>query len=274
MSTLFRIADQVALRCLERKKVLPLSEIKTMAKRARAPIDFAARFEGEMSPGDAPRIIAEVKLASPSEGPIAPKANPVVVAREYLQAGATALSILTEEDFFKGNHDFLSSIRRDQPQAPLLMKDFVTDEYQIYEARATGADAVLLIVALLSDEKLARLHAASLEIGLTPLVEVHDVTELERAAKLPLQLLGVNNRDLKTMKISLDISLKLAAHARTLGLRAPLISESGLRTPADILALQKVGYAGFLIGTSFMKSGTPGNALSDLLASVRKGGSA
>lgn len=266
MSTLYRIADRVTERCLERKKVMPLVEIQALAKRSRAPIDFAARFEGDSA---ATRIIAEIKLASPSEGPIAPKANPVVVAREYLQEGATALSILTEEDFFGGSHDFLSAIRLDQPQAALLMKDFVTDEYQIYEARATGADAVLLIVALLSDEKLAKLHATSLDLGLTPLVEIHDETELTRAARLPLQLLGVNNRDLKTMKISLETSIRLAARARELRVQAPLVSESGIGTAADLNMLRQAGFAGFLIGTSFMKTGAPGKALRTLL---EKGG--
>jgi indole-3-glycerol phosphate synthase len=228
----------------------------------RTPRDIEAAFR---RPGG-PHVIAEVKLASPSEGDIAPGADPVAVAGEYLAAGAAALSILTERDFFKGSPDYLRAIRARFPDALLLMKDFVVDELQLDIAREIGADAVLLIVALVGPERLPALLAAARERGLSVLVEVHDEAELAIAARSGARLIGVNNRNLKTLAVSLDTSERLASLAPK---GATLISESGISTGDDVKRLGRLGFHGFLVGTSLMKTGKPGAALAKLLGSAR-----
>jgi indole-3-glycerol phosphate synthase len=207
-------------------------------------------------------VIAECKRRSPARGVLRVKYDPVALARSYEAAGATALSILTEPTFFDGALDHLRQVRA-AVQLPLLRKDFIVDEYQLLEARANGADAVLLIVAALSDADLRRLHQHARTLGLAVLVEVHDVAELERAVAGGAAIVGVNNRNLRTLEVSTKASEDIA-HRVPRGVTA--VSESGLRTAGDLMRLRALGYRAFLIGERFMTAPDPAAALKDLIA--------
>jgi len=204
-------------------------------------------------------IIAEVKFASPSEGDIHPHApQPEKIAGAYLSAGARMLSVLTEPLYFKGGLDYLSAIRAAHADALLLRKDFINDPYQLHEARAHGADAVLLIMAMTGFEKTRDLFQAAQDLHLTVLMEIHDATELEMAAHIGARMIGVNNRNLKTLKTDLDTSRQLAAQKPA---QSIFICESGLSQPQDITSMRDLGYDGFLMGTHFMRSEKPGDML-------------
>lgn len=218
-------------------------------------------FLDQFKKAPVPRIIAEVKLASPSEGDIAPGLDPVGVATDYLDNGAAALSVLTEPSFFKGDKRYVESIREKHPEALILWKDFVLDSYQLLQARVYGADAVLLIVAAIAPEALSDMYKMSIELGLTPLVEVHGSEELEKALGLGARLIGVNNRNLRTEKMEISLETSSQALARRAAGKAFLISESGIKEPDDLIFLRSRGYHGFLIGTEFMHTGAPGAAL-------------
>jgi len=207
-------------------------------------------------------IIAEVKKASPSKGIIREDFDPVAIAHEYANNGASAISVLTEQDFFQGSLEYLRAIRAAIPMIPLLRKDFIFDPYQIYEAAAAGADALLLIVAMLNDETLSNLLTLTNEIGLDALVEVHNEAEMKRAVAVGARIIGVNNRDLKTFVTTLETSVQLATMAPP---DALLISESGIETPMDIEKLRQSGFHAFLVGESLMRAQSPGEALGNLL---------
>ena len=207
-------------------------------------------------------VIAEVKKASPSMGVIRASFDPVAIAESYAAAGATCLSVLTDEKYFQGSGRYLRLIRA-AVGLPLLRKDFIVDEYQIVEARALGADAILLIVAALSDDELAAFTRLAHDLGLDVLVEVHDEAECERALKLPLRVIGVNNRNLHDFSVSLDTSRRIQT---MLPADYLLVSESGIHTRADIEALQGDGIHAFLVGGALMQADDPGVALSALLA--------
>lgn len=209
-----------------------------------------------------PAIIAEVKRASPSKGLIRSDFDPVWIAQRYAAAGASALSVLTEEHFFQGSLQYLAAIRA-AVALPLLRKDFTLDPYQIVEARAWGADAVLLIAAILDDAQMKDLHAAAWAIGLDVLVEVHSEDELERVRGLGATLIGVNNRDLRTFVTRLATAEWLRP-LMPAGVTA--VAESGIETPADIARLRRAGYDVFLIGESLMRATDPGEALQTLLS--------
>lgn len=202
-------------------------------------------------------LIAEVKKASPSAGVICPDFDPVRIAREYEASGASCLSVLTDEKFFQGSLDYLRQIR-ETVQIPLLRKDFIIDERQILEAIQHGADAILLIVAILDDERLRRFQKLAHEAGLAALVEVHDEAELDRAVAVGAQLIGVNNRDLKTFKVDLATTERLAAKLR--GQSAVrdwlLVAESGIHTRADVERLRNTGAGAILVGESLMRGGS------------------
>jgi len=205
-------------------------------------------------------LIAEVKKASPSAGVICKDFDPVRIAKEYEAAGASCLSVLTDEKFFQGSLDYLRQIRA-AVKLPLLRKDFIIDERQILEAIEWGADAILLIVAILDDERLKKFHALAVDAGLTVLVEVHDELELDRALKLPAPLIGVNNRNLKTFSVDLGtterLAAKIAAHATQTNLPAPLlVAESGIHTKADVQRVAAAGAQAILVGESLMKEGS------------------
>ena len=209
-----------------------------------------------------PAIIAEIKRASPSEGAIKSGADPIEVARKYEEAGAACLSVLTDKQFFGGSLDDLVSARA-SVGLPVLRKDFTLDRYHLLQASAHGADAVLLIVAALTDAELSDLMTHAKALNLDVLVEVHDEAELDRALALDADLIGVNNRNLKTLEVSLETSLRLA---KRLPPGVVAVSESGIRTKDDIARLRDVGYRAFLIGTTLMKQGDPGKALAALLS--------
>jgi len=206
-------------------------------------------------------VIAEVKKASPSKGLIRADFEPVEIACDYAAAGATCISVLTEPRFFQGAGAYLTAIRA-AVDVPLLRKDFLFDPYQIIEARALGADAVLLILAMLDDALFRELHAVALEEGLDALVEVHDEGEMERALAAGASLVGINNRNLKTFETSLAVTERLAPLA---GPGVVLVGESGLDAPADLARLEACGVRRFLIGESLMRAPHPGEKLRQLL---------
>jgi len=202
-------------------------------------------------------LIAEVKKASPSKGIICENFDPVRIAKEYEAAGASCLSVLTDEKFFQGSLDYLRDIRA-AVTLPLLRKDFIIDERQILEAIEWGADAILLIVAILDDARLKRFHALASEAGLAVLVEVHDEAELARAVAIGATLIGVNNRDLKTFNVDLAISERLAAKLFAASATKPaplLVAESGIHTLADAQRLKSYGAGAILVGESLMRTG-------------------
>lgn len=197
-------------------------------------------------------IIAEIKRASPSKGVINDKIDVAETARNYQIGGACAISVLTEEDKFKGSLEDLKTARN-AVDLPILRKDFIFDEFQVYEAAEAGADVILLIAAMLDDASLARLYdLAEKDLGLDALVEVHTLEELERTKKLDAKIIGVNNRNLHSFKVSLDVSRELIKHAPK---DALLITESGISTKDEISELKNLGFAGFLIGETLMRSG-------------------
>lgn len=207
-------------------------------------------------------VIAEIKRASPSKGIINDSIDVAETARNYKLGGACAISVLTEEDRFKGSLEDLKTARS-VVDIPILRKDFVFDEFQIQEAKDSGADVILLIVAMLDDENLAKLYRFADSLGLDVLVEVHTLEELERAKKLDAKIIGVNNRDLHSFKVSLDISRELIKHAPK---DAFLICESGLSTKGEILEMKHLGFSGFLIGETLMRSGDAAEELKKLAA--------
>ncbi len=211
-------------------------------------------------------LIAEVKKASPSKGVIRPDFDPVAIAREYEAAGASCLSVLTDVDFFQGSLSFLQDIRS-AVGLPLLRKDFIIDERQILEAIEWGADAILLIVAILSDDELRHFHALADAAGLTTLVEVHDEVELERALAAGARLVGVNNRDLKTFKVDLGTTERLARRlwAADGSKDRLLVAESGIDSRADVVRLRQCGSGAILVGESLMRAPSIGDKVGQLL---------
>lgn len=216
-------------------------------------------------------IIAEVKKASPSKGIISQNFDPVFTAQGYEQAGASCLSVLTDREYFKGDDDYLVQARN-ACKLPALRKDFMIDEYQIYESYLLGADCILLIMACLDDEQVSKLHALTCKLGMDVLIEVHTANELERALKLPVtahNIYGINNRDLNTFEVDLEHSIQLKDRLlAALDDTALVVSESGIHTADDINLMQKNGISTFLIGEQFMKTGNPGERLAQLLTEV------
>jgi indole-3-glycerol phosphate synthase len=210
-------------------------------------------------------VVAEIKHRSPSKGVIRAEFDPAAIADSYQAAGSAGLSVLTEEDFFGGSLDHLGLVRK-RVTLPLLRKDFIFDEYQLYESSEAGADAVLLIVAVLEDALLSSLIILSQHLGIDALVEVHNEPELDRALRADARLIGVNNRDLTTFKVDLNTSMKLASLVPD---NITLISESGINSGDQIVHLKKLGYSGFLIGEHLMRSVDPGESLRNLLSQVQ-----
>jgi indole-3-glycerol phosphate synthase len=225
----------------EHKRLRPLDALRSHLFHAEPRRGF---LEALRRPGRA--VVAEVKKASPSRGVIRADFDPVEIARAYEAGGARAISVLTDAPFFQGSLAYLAEIRR-AVALPLLRKDFVIDEYQIEEARAFGADAVLLICAILDDARLAAFHAKSAELGLDALVEVHTRAELDRARAIGAPLVGINNRDLRTFVTRLEVAEELAA---TVDTGTTTVAESGLKTSADLDRLERANVRAFLVGES------------------------
>jgi len=243
----------------ERSARVPLVEL--IARSADLPDTrgFAAAIEAKIETGH-PAVIAEIKKASPSKGVIRADFAPAEIARSYERGGATCLSVLTDADFFQGSEEYLREARA-ACTLPVLRKDFTIDRYQVHEARAIGADCILLIVAALSDDALLELSLLAAELDLDVLVEVHDDEELDRALEIPAPLIGINNRNLRSFDVSLDTSVQLRERAPPERL---LVSESGIASAADIARLRRVGIDAFLIGETFMRAADPGAELRQL----------
>jgi len=235
------------------------TNLRRAATQASPPRDFVGALRAKIAAGW-PAVIAEIKRASPSRGVLRERFEPAVIAASYAAHGAAAMSVLTDARYFQGESEHLRAARAAAP-LPVLRKDFVIDALQVLEARAMGADAILLIAAILDDVAMAELEALARELGMAVLVEVHDRAELERALRLETPLLVVNNRNLRTFEVTLDTTLDLRAAVPPDRL---LVAESGILAPADVRRLRAADVPAFLVGEAFMRAEDPGAALSAL----------
>lgn len=270
MTATMNFLDEILQRKREQirhaQESLPLAELAGRARAVRQDAKpFALRSAIKARKGE-PAVIAEFKRASPSKGDIRSKADVAKTVCAFEQNGATAISVITEEDYFRGSLDDLKSAKA-AVSLPVLRKDFIVAEYQVFETAAAGADALLLIVAALDDQELSSLRRlVEDELQMDALVEVHTVDEMQRAATSGAKLIGVNNRDLRTFAVSLEVSTACLASAPADSI---LISESGLVEKADLQRLHAAGFQGFLIGEALMRAEDPGGALRALLAETR-----
>lgn len=238
-----------------------LAAVRAAAAVAPPPRDFIAALRARLAAGK-PAVIAEIKKASPSRGVIRPDFRPAEIALSYAQGGAACLSVLTDRQFFQGAPEYLRAARG-ACTLPVLRKDFMIDPYQVHEARAMGADCILLIVAALPFEVMLELEAAAMALGMGVLVESHDGAELELALRLKTPLIGINNRNLRTFETRLETTLELLPVIPPDRL---VITESGILTPADVSKMRSHGVGAFLVGEAFMKAPDPGAALSGLFS--------
>jgi indole-3-glycerol phosphate synthase len=239
----------------------PLSAMRADAESRVLTRDFVGAMRAKIAAG-LPAVIAEVKKASPSKGILRPDFIPADIAQSYAEHGAACLSVLTDQQFFQGSIDYLKQARA-SCDLPVLRKDFMVDPYQVYEARAMGADCILLIAACLDDAQMQSLEALAMSLDMAVLVEVHDGLELQRALQLKTPLLGINNRNLKTFDVSLDTTLGLIKDVPAGHL---LVTESGISTVADVQRMRAAGVQAFLVGEVFMRADEPGQALAELFA--------
>ena len=250
-------------------KKVPLAAMREDAESRVLTRDFVGALRAKIAAGQA-AVIAEIKKASPSKGVIRPDFVPADIAQSYAvgardsggQVSAACLSVLTDKQFFQGSIDYLKQARA-SCDLPVLRKDFMIDPYQVYEARAIGADCILLIAACLSDVQMAELEAVAHGLGMAVLVEVHDGVELQRALKLKTPLVGINNRNLRNFEVTLETTLGLLKDVPADRL---LITESGIATRADVARLRDAGVHAFLVGETFMRADEPGEALAELFA--------
>jgi indole-3-glycerol phosphate synthase len=245
----------------ERKTQVSLDELKARASSQAPARGFVRAIENKITQGKA-AVIAEIKKASPSKGVIREHFVPDEIARSYEKGGAACLSVLTDADFFQGADSYLQQARA-AVSLPVIRKDFLVDEYHIYEARALGADCVLLIVAALEPAKLKELNSLAHEIGLDVLVEVHDERELEIALELPNKLIGINNRNLHTFDVTLDTTYKLLDK---IGRDRIVVTESGILAPTDVRAMREKDVHAFLVGEAFMRADDPGQELAEFFS--------
>ncbi len=241
-----------------REATVPLDQLRQAAEHTRhSHRDFTAALRS-----GAPAIISEIKKASPSKGVLVHDFDPVLLAKQYEEGGASALSVLTDRDFFQGSLDDLRAARA-ACALPVLRKDFTVSEYHVHEAAAAGADAILLIVSILDQNELRCFRELAAEHGLATLVEAHDAEEVERALQSGAEIIGINNRNLRTFQVSLDTSLQLVAQIPAGILK---VSESGIFNSADIGRLRAAGFDAFLVGEHLVKSSDPTRALRELVA--------
>lgn len=252
---LARKAEEIA----ERSAHAPLAEVMARANDASPVRGFADALHERIGTGDA-AVIAEIKKASPSKGVIRQDFRPAEIAMSYEFGGAACLSVLTDVDFFQGADAYLQQAR-EACTLPVLRKDFTIHPYQVYEARALGADCILLIVAALDDGQLVDLSGLALQLEMDVLVEVHDIDELERALQVPVPLIGINNRNLRTFEVSLEntLAMKDAVPRDRL-----LVTESGIIVAQDVATMRSAGVNAFLVGETFMRADEPGEALRQL----------
>ena len=243
------------------KKRKSLEAVRADAESRVLTRDFVGALRAKIADGQS-AVIAEIKKASPSKGVLRADFEPADIAQSYAEHGAACLSVLTDKDFFQGSSDYLRQARA-SCTLPVLRKDFMVDAYQIYESRAMGADAVLLIAACLNDGQMAEFEQIARSLDMAVLVEVHDADELRRALILKTPLIGINNRNLKTFEVSLDTTISMLADVPKDRL---LVTESGITTPADVARMREVGVNAFLVGEAFMRAADPGEALAKLFA--------
>jgi len=245
----------------ERILKTPMQEVIEQAKVADPVRGFVKAIQQKLSQNK-PAVIAEIKKASPSKGVMRENFDPVQIAQSYEQGGAACLSVLTDIDFFQGSDSYLQQARN-ACKLPVIRKDFFVDPYQVYEARALGADCILLIVACLTDAQLRDLSAVASRLGMDVLVEAHDADELRRALKLELPLVGINNRNLRTFATSLDTTLSLLD---TLPADCIVVTESGIHTKQDVALMREHNVNTFLVGEAFMLVDEPGTKLQELFS--------
>ncbi len=250
-------ADEIAAARAAR----PVREITATARAQAPPRDFEGALRARIAVGR-PAVIAEIKKSSPSRGVLRADFDPPAIAASYEQGGAACLSVLTDRQYFQGAPEFLAAARA-ACALPVLRKDFIVDEYQVVEARAMGADAILLIVAALADARLAALEVCARDHGMAVLVEVHDDVELDRALRLATPLVGINNRNLRTFDVSLATTLDLLPRIPAGKL---VVTESGILAPAHVATMRARGVQAFLVGEAFMRAPDPGTALAALFA--------
>lgn len=243
----------------ERSPVAPIALLKERMADASAPRGFIKAMEDRVAAGDS-AVIAEVKKASPSKGLLRDPFHPAEIAQRYESGGAACLSVLTDKDYFQGSETYLQEARA-ACALPVIRKDFIVDPYQVYEARAIGADCILLIVAALDDTQMQALTTLAHELGMDVLMEVHDSEEMARAAACDVRLIGVNNRNLRTFETSLQTTLSLQSQAPEGSL---LVTESGIHTVEDVALMREAGIHAFLVGEAFMRADDPGAALKGL----------
>ncbi len=241
----------------ERRQQRPLEQLRQELVHPPETRGFVQAIADRLAEGRA-AVIAEIKKASPSKGVIREHFDPAELARSYERGGATCLSVLTDVDFFQGADAYLQQAR-EATNLPVIRKDFIIDEYQLYEARALGADCVLLIVAALTAEQLRALNTRALELGLDVLVEVHNLAELELALELPNKLIGINNRNLHTFEVDLQTTYDLLP---AIDSERIVVTESGILSPDDVWAMRSREVHSFLVGEAFMRVEDPGEALS------------
>ncbi|WP_028487310.1 indole-3-glycerol phosphate synthase TrpC [Thiomicrorhabdus chilensis] len=256
---IFRKLEEIQEGC-ER---IPLREMKQKAlMMTTSPTrGFADALQAKLDAGES-AVIAEIKKASPSKGVLREPFDPVEIAKSYQAHGAACLSVLTDHDFFQGSNEYLQQVR-EAVDLPIIRKDFIVDDYQVYEARVIGADCILLIAAAIGDAQLYELTETALQLGMDVLVEVHNEEELERALRLPLPMIGINNRDLHTFDVSLETTIRMLD-------RIPddriVITESGILGPEDVAKMREHHVNSFLVGEAFMRAENPGEKLAELFS--------
>lgn len=258
-TVLKKILDRKLQEVTERSANTSLESLRERAQDASPVRGFVSAIEAKLSAGQS-AVIAEVKKASPSKGVIRENFHPAEIARSYAQGGAACLSVLTDVDFFQGADAYLQQARA-ACSLPVIRKDFMVDPYQVVEARAIGADCILLIVAALDDATMRELYDTALSLGLDVLIEVHDEAELMRALPLGAKLVGINNRNLHNFETSLDNTFRLLDK---IGDDRIVVTESAIHTPADVAAMRERGVNAFLVGEAFMRAEEPGQKLAEL----------
>lgn len=243
----------------ERSQSVSIEALKLAAEKADAPRGFIRAMRSKLAAGQS-AVIAEVKKASPSKGVLRERFEPADIATSYESAGAACLSVLTDKDFFQGAEEYLKQART-AVALPVIRKDFIVDPYQVYEARAIGADCILLIVSALDDDQMRVLNDLAVSLGMDVLVEVHDEDELQRALALGLSMVGINNRNLRTFETSLQTTIELLDQIPSDVL---VVTESGILDAGDVATMREAGVDAFLVGEAFMRAEEPGEALATL----------
>ncbi|MPQ77390.1 indole-3-glycerol phosphate synthase TrpC [Hydrogenovibrio sp. JE_KL2] len=252
---IFRKLEEIQEGC----EKISLREMKQKAMMMPQAKGFAGALQAKLDQGKS-AVIAEIKKASPSKGVLRDPFEPVEIAKSYQAHGAACLSVLTDRDFFQGGNEYLQAVR-EAVDLPIIRKDFIVDDYQVYEARAIGADCILLIAAAIGDAQMYELTQTALQLGMDVLVEVHNEEEMERALQLPLPMIGINNRDLHTFDVSLETTFRMLEMIPD---NRIVVTESGILAPGDVAQMREHNVNSFLVGEAFMRADNPGEKLAEL----------